>query len=55
MKHALSYIATVAALTVAAGAFLTFGLGIALMVVGGLFLGLSVYSAERINNVSDTD
>lgn len=53
MKHLLSYVATASVLTVGAGVYLVWGLGVALAVTGGLFLGLSVYSAERINNVPD--
>ena len=55
MKHALTYIAVAAVLTVTAGAYLLHGPGVALVVMGGLFLALSVYSAERINNVPDQD
>ena len=55
MKHLLSYVAAASVVSVGAGVFLVWGIGIALVVTGGLFLGLSVYSAERINHVPHTD
>ncbi len=55
MKHLLSYVAGGAVLLIGVGIFLLEGIGTALVIVGALILALSVYSAERINNVFDQD
>ena len=55
MRHALTYFALLSLGLIGAGAFLLWGIGAALLVIGSLCLLLAVYSAERINNAVDAD
>jgi len=53
MRHFLTYAAVGSIVCITVGVFLQWGLAVALIVTGVLFLCLSVYSAERIANVPD--